>query len=553
MENLYFELKYNQQTYDIIHNTLSNRAIETNMLEPDKTFFHEINNKVTSYLFHRVRPEIIIGIISALIIAFLFKDLVDQTQLLYWTVSIIVVYLLRLVTIRTGESGEVRSTRSFLFFLLIILCGALWGAAGYSAMSVNSDLHKIGLLIWLVCLSVFFAVIYLGKISYFLGFILPALGLSIWALYGQSYPWNPLAVYTLIAIGAFLVFISFLYHNRFLEEIRTLIVHQDLVAEHNALIEKTKKLQMSLKSTNSDYDETLANLDKTSKDLNAWQGRSKVLIEKLRSNIRIDPVTNLSNQRTFTETVDQEWQRSIRSKEPVTVAYITVDKFDDLQKEEDKNLILTILKKVGASIKSHGRRAGDLPAHLKGANFGLLLLGANAKDASRIVDDIRTAISNLNLVTSSNEHITVHAGVATQVPDRQSDLDALYEHAESSSYEAEFQGGDRVVSYRGFSDIEIISWEEETDGELNETNFEINLFSKGFNTKREEIPVNTVFKDQSFSKPTMFAVYSGSFVLEIEGQAYTLNAGEHLILPDGMTFGAEVAGDEPVVLYLQKR
>lgn len=525
------------------------------MLEPDKTFFHELNNKVTSHLFARVGPEIILGLISVLIISGLFRNLVDQTQLLYWTIALITVYLLRLLVIRTGTSDEVQATRSFLFFLLLILCGILWGVAGYSVSSIYSDVHKAGLFIWIACLTVLIAVLYLGKLSYFIGFALPALGLTIFALFDQnySYPWSSIIVYALAAIGIFLLFISFIYHKLFLDDIRRQIQYQDLIVEHNTLIEESKKMQVSLKSTNINHDETLVRLTKTTKNLNSWQNHSKSLIDKLRSQIRIDAVTNLPNQRTFTETVDIEWQRSTRSKEPVTLAYITVDHFDDLSKDEDKKSILSILKKVGASIKSHGRRAGDLPAHLDDdANFALLLLGANAKDASRIIDNIRNSISDLNLITSSNEHITVHAGVATQVPDRQTDLDDLYEHAESANYEAEFQGGDRVISYRGFSDIEISSWIKEDDEDLNETNFEIYLFGKGFNTKREEISTNTIFRDQSFSKPTMFAVYSGTFLFDIEGQAYTLNAGEHLTLPPGMTFGAEVVGDEPVILYLQR-
>ncbi|MFK8066610.1 MAG: diguanylate cyclase [Gammaproteobacteria bacterium] len=522
------------------------------MLDNNKATSSNIKNKISAMVFKRAWPEIILGLISTLIIYRLFNGLVSQYYLLYWLASAVTLYLLRIIITGFRKSDEVRGLRLFIFFLLLISSGVLWGAAGYFTSFVNSDPHKLGFLIWLTSLIILVALGYSNKLTYYLGFTVPAVALTALGLNEQSYPWNPLATYSLIAFATFLFLTLWFYRSASIKGIRSQIQLNELNHEYDTLIGESKRLQLSLNSTNKEHKETVATLDKTKKDLHAWHKRSKSLINTLRSQIRIDPVTNLPNQKTFTETISQEWQRSTRSKDPITLAYITVDHFDELKEVKDQKSILSVLKKVAASIKSHGRRAGDLPAHLDNeANFALLLVGADAKDATRIVDDIRNTINELNLMTDANHQVTIHAGVATKVPDRKIELDELYEHAESANYEAEFQGGNRVISYRNNNDIKILPWDQKRNGDLTEENFEMDLFSKGYATMKEEVSVGTVFRDQRFSKPTLFATYSGTFTLNIDGQIYALNAGEHLIIPEDLTFSAEVTGDKPLVLYFE--
>ena len=524
------------------------------MLEPNKTFFHDINNQVTSYLFERARPEIIIGLISALVVAGVFWKSIDPRSLLIWITCAVVLYLLRFMIIRGGKSGEVRGTRSFLFLLMLALCGLLWGIAGYSIGMLESNIYKVGLLACIVCLCFFITMIYSGKLSYFLAFTLPALGLTTYALLDQAAPWNPMALYLLIATGVFLLFLSLLYRNSFLSGIRLKAEHDQLLKEHDSLLEESQKMEVALKSTSQKNNEILENLNKASENLNQCEDRKESLISTLKTNIRFDPVTNLSNRKDFIETVEQEWQRASRSKDPLSVAFINVDDFEKLNKNNDRNMILSTLKKIASSIKAHGRRAGDLPARFDKSGFALLLLGADSKNASKIVENIRMAISDLNLsVNHTDDPVTVHAGVATLIPNRKSDPEELLENVESAAYEAQFQGGDRVISFQPFQDIAITPWDSIKDGELNEANFQQKLFSRGHNTKREVISPKTTFKDQSFSKPTLFAVFSGNFLLNIEGQAHEIKRGSSLVLPEGVSFSAEVIGDDPVILYLEKR
>ncbi len=520
------------------------------MTEADKTIIHNINHQVTSYLFERARPEIIIGLISALIAAWYFRELINQSTLFYWTGCAAFIYVLRLLISGTGIINEVSGTRSFLFLLTLIACGILWGAAGYFTILHESIILKTTILTLIVCLCFFITMIYSGKISYFLAFTIPALGLTVYPMLDQSSG----LLYALLATGSFLFLVSLIYHNSFLSGLRLRAEYDQLREQHDSLTEQSKKTEVSLKSALQRNDEIQENLSQASVDLNHCETRKESLVTTLQSNIKTDPITNLSNRKDFLETVQQEWQRAARSKDPLTIAYINVDGFDTLSKEKDKKTVLSTLKKIGASIKQHGRRAGDLPARIDKAGFALLLLGADSTNASKIIDNVRKSVSSLNLpANSKNDPVTVHAGVATLIPNSETSPEEIFGHAESAAYEAEFQGGDRVVSFHAFHDIEISQWDTVKDGDLNEANFQQKLLSHGYNTKREIIPPKTSFNNQSFKKAALFAVFSGHFLLNIEGQNYELKRGSSLILPEGISFSAEVVGDMPVILYLEKR
>lgn len=525
------------------------------MLEANKTFFHVSNNQVTAYLLERARPEIIIGLISALLATGLFWNYFDQKSLLAWGGCALALYFIRWLITFGGIAGEVSGSRSFLFFLMLFLCGILWGTAGYFVVQMDSGIHKTGLLTCIVCLSFLITMVYSGKLSYFLAFSLPAFGLTIFSLYSANdLPWNSIALYSLAAAGVFLLLISLIYRNTFLKDLQLKTEHLQLQAAHQSLIEESQKTEVALKSTTQKNNEISENLSKASEDINQYEVRQKSLKNALKSNIRIDPITKLSNRRNFLKTIQQEWQRSTRSKEPLTIAFINVDEFDTLKKDKNNNTVLSIVKKVGNLIKAHGRRSGDMPARLNKASFALLLSGADSHNASKIIDSIRHSINSLNLVSNNNgDPVTVHAGFATQVPNRKSNPRELLDHAEAAAFEAEFQGGDRVISFQTFHNIGITPWNSTNDGELNETNFQQKLLSQGYNTKREVIPQKTAFHDQSFTKPTLFAVYSGTFLLNIEGEEHKLNRGSSLILPEDVSFNAEVVGDEAVILYLEKR
>ncbi len=523
------------------------------MQETDPINPIETNSQVSSFLFARAQSEVMLGLVSVLITAKIFWESAEQPHILYWTLIGLALYVARFFIGNTQNLERVSSVRTVTFFIALALCGILWGSAGYSAIQGQADFLKNGLLVWICCLCFLSTLIYTGKLSYFLAFILPAIGIPIAALINNVSPEVSPMLYFLAGTAGFLTLLSLIYRKSFLRGISAQTDYQQLLVEHSALMEKSQKLEVSLKTSLQNTEEIQSSLEKTSKVLNKCETSKDTLATNLRSNLRTDPITNLSNRKEFLDRLSQEWQRSTRSKEPLTVAYINVDGFDKLMKEKDKTTIFSTLKRVGESIKAHGRRAGDVPARVDKSGFALLLLGADSKDASKIIERVRRSISDKHMsANNSGDPITVHAGVATLVPSKESSPEELFEHVESAAYEAKFQGGNRVINFHAFNDIPMTNWDLMKDGDLNEANFQQKLLREGYNTKREVVPTKTTFKDQSFSKPMLFAVYSGIFMLNVEGQEYELKRGSSLVLPENVTFSAEVISDVPVVLYLEK-
>ncbi len=520
------------------------------MPETDKTFIHTSQNQIAKFFFDRSKTEIFIGLIATLITAYMFKDQFSQQFLTIWTISAIVLYLARLTSI----VSKINAIRSFLFLLILLLNGVLWGTAGYTSVMQESVPHMAGLLTTIVCLCFLVALIYPGNLGYFLAFTLPALTLPGLVLVNQPGSVNQVALYLVTGTGIFLFLLSLLSRKTFQCLIRRQAEYDQLQDQHDTLLEEIRKKEVEFKSLLQKNEEMENALKQATENLKQKETRNKALADTLKTNLRIDPVTSLPNRREFLETVQEEWQRATRNKEPLTIAFINVDEFETISKQKDKKTVFTTLKKIGESIRNHGRRAGDLPARIDKAGFALLLLGADSKNATRIIEKIRETVKSLSLPVKENgEPVSVHAGVATLVPNRKLKPETFLERVESATFEAGFKGGDTVVSYHAFHDIEVTLWDSINDGELNEANFQQKLLSRGFDTTRQSIPPQTYFRDQIFTKPTLFAVYSGIFLLNIEGQAYELKNGSSLILPPDVTFSAEVVGDEPVVLYLEKR
>lgn len=504
--------------------------------------------------FNRATPEITIGLVSALIVAGTAWNQFEQKVIMTWVACAVVIYLIRFLIVRIPAENNITVSRYGLFVLFILTGGILWGAAGYAAVLQDSVVHKSAILFWIVCLVFMITLIYSGSLTLLSVFAIPALGLPLYALLTQTSPWHPIVTIILSATGIFLFLLSLIYRRTFLDTLETLPKYEQLIEDHQSLQEETDRLEVNLKTTVQKHQEIISNLKQASQNLDQCESKKENLVNTLKSTMKNDPVTNLSNRRGFLETINKEWQRAIRSRDPLTLAFIKIDDFDAIAKDNDKSTVLTTLKKVADSIRSHGRRAGDLPARLDKADFALLLQGADAKNAARIIENVRSNISKMHLPRNSKgEPVTIHAGVATLVPSRKTHPEKLIERVESAAYEAAFQGGDRVISFHAFNNIEIIPWDTEKGGELNEMNFQQSLLSMGYNTKREVIPPRTKFRDQSFTRPTLFAVYSGIFQLNIEGQIYEMKRGSSMVMPEGISFNAEVMGESAVVLYLEKR
>jgi diguanylate cyclase (GGDEF)-like protein len=160
---------------------------------------------------------------------------------------------------------------------------------------------------------------------------------------------------------------------------------------------------------------------------------------------RHDPLTGLSNRLHFTEFLSNEWRRSLRDQEPISLVMLDVDHFKDYNDELGHPTGDRCLTKVGHVLQTFSNRASDIAVRYGGEEFAVLLGKTDYIDSQRIAEAIRTSIYDLNIRYGRAKRISISAGVASCVPNKGQDASLLLKEADKALYLAKRKGRNRVV------------------------------------------------------------------------------------------------------------
>jgi diguanylate cyclase (GGDEF)-like protein len=158
-----------------------------------------------------------------------------------------------------------------------------------------------------------------------------------------------------------------------------------------------------------------------------------------------DPLTGLYNRRYLNESLPRELARSGRSRTPVAVMLIDLDHFkriNDSFGHEAGDIVLTAM---GALLKEKVR-GSDIACRYGGEEFALILPETEEEAAARRAEDIRLAISAIQLTHGGKPlgKVTASFGIAL-FPDHAGDTDSLLRAADVALYAAKGAGRNRVV------------------------------------------------------------------------------------------------------------
>ena len=156
-----------------------------------------------------------------------------------------------------------------------------------------------------------------------------------------------------------------------------------------------------------------------------------------------DALTGLANRRCFNETIEREFRRATRDRQPLSLIMMDMDLFKSFNDRYGHPAGDACLCAVGAAAQGALRRSGDLAARYGGEEIAILLPATDAAGAMRVFRDIEAAVRALAIPHETSPHgiVTLSAGVAAWTPDRRiATTAALIEAADAALYAAKALG-----------------------------------------------------------------------------------------------------------------
>lgn len=162
-----------------------------------------------------------------------------------------------------------------------------------------------------------------------------------------------------------------------------------------------------------------------------------------------DPLTGLHNRRFADDVVAKELSRARRSRQPVTVVRIDIDRFKAINDEFGFDAGDTVLREMAGAIE-HFFRYEDVCSRYGGQDFLIVMVGASKLDAVNRCDQLRGQLGERSYFYKGMAlpRISVSVGVATYPEDGTTE-DDLLSAVETALSTAKHDGRDRVRAAPG--------------------------------------------------------------------------------------------------------
>ncbi len=166
---------------------------------------------------------------------------------------------------------------------------------------------------------------------------------------------------------------------------------------------------------------------------------SKKAQERLLAMIDLDPLTELSNHRSFKERLAQEARRAEATNSPMALALIDLDGFEAFNESEGHLVGDQVLRQVAETIHSEIPDFG-IAARYGGDQFGLLLSGATADGIAEVMARIRVRLKEAGCP------VTVSVG-CSEFPKSSAKEDGVVLAAELALARAKQLGKDHICAF----------------------------------------------------------------------------------------------------------
>ena len=152
-----------------------------------------------------------------------------------------------------------------------------------------------------------------------------------------------------------------------------------------------------------------------------------------------DALTGLANRRQLDFALGREVARTVRTKEPLSVALIDIDHFKDINDTFGHVAGDEVLREVAGAL-ARSVRDVDLVSRYGGEEFAIVLPNCASAGALVVIERVRAAVASVGGVAK----VTVSAGIATGAGEG-TEGDSLIAAADEALYESKRAGRDRAT------------------------------------------------------------------------------------------------------------
>ncbi|MCA1826984.1 MAG: diguanylate cyclase [Myxococcales bacterium] len=159
-----------------------------------------------------------------------------------------------------------------------------------------------------------------------------------------------------------------------------------------------------------------------------------------------DPLTGVANRRQLFLRLEQEFSRSVRFGDPLSLTMIDLDLFKHVNDRHGHTVGDGVLRGVALALRRNVRKI-DIVARYGGEEFCIVLPRVGKPEAIEVAEKLRRAVAAAKLPGPDGGgplSVTISIGVATLGIDAD-DVAGLIEKADQALYEAKREGRDRVA------------------------------------------------------------------------------------------------------------
>jgi len=189
--------------------------------------------------------------------------------------------------------------------------------------------------------------------------------------------------------------------------------------------------------------ELLLRINRVIKERSLLDESDRMIKELKRLTIE-DSLTGLYNSRHFHEQLDKEIKRSDRYLHPISLIFVDIDNFKEINDTYGHmigdNILALIAKRLKACL-----RANDSAFRFAGDEFTIILPETTSSEAKFVADRILSKFTKESFMINEKEILNVTPSVGIAEYQRNEGHQQFVHRADLTMYEAKHHGGNRVV------------------------------------------------------------------------------------------------------------